>query len=50
MHGTDLNISQVIEKPNKMTVYGEAYMPFTEDIGGDRQRASGTVEVTRATA
>lgn len=45
-----LNLTQNIEKPNKQTVFGEAYMPFTEDLGDGRIRAEGTVFVTRAIA
>lgn len=45
-----MNLTQTIEKPNKQTVFGEAYIPFTQDLGDGRIRGTGTVPVTRAIA
>jgi hypothetical protein len=45
-----LNLTQTVEKPNKQTLFGSAYMPWTEDLGDGRIGASGKVDVTSATA
>jgi hypothetical protein len=47
---TVLNLTQKIQLPTPQTVYGEAYIPFTKDLGDGRTLGEGVVEVTRATA
>jgi hypothetical protein len=45
-----LNLTQTVEKPSKQTLFGSAYMPWTEDLGDGRIGASGKVDVTSAIA
>jgi hypothetical protein len=46
----DINLTQTVDLPNKMTVFGSAYLPVTETLEDGRKKAEGTVKVTSAIA
>lgn len=48
--GAILNLTQTIEEPEKQTVFGSAWIPYTEDLGDGRIRGEGVVPVIKAIA
>jgi hypothetical protein len=45
-----LNLTQTVELPEKHTVFGEAFMPVTTDLGDGRKQAEAIVPVLKAIA
>jgi hypothetical protein len=44
------NISQTVDKPSKQTLFGSAYLPFTEDLHDGRIKGHAIVPVQKAIA
>jgi hypothetical protein len=44
------NISQTVEKPTKQTLFGSAYLAFTEDLHDGRYKGHAIVPVQKAIA
>jgi hypothetical protein len=45
-----LNLTQTVDLPTKQTVFGEAFMPVTKDLGDGRMQAEAIVPVIKAIA
>jgi hypothetical protein len=45
-----MNVTQTIELPTKQTLFGSAYLPWTQDLGDGRIRGEAIIPVQKAIA